>query len=116
MMWMTLASNLTPFLKYWKTILIVVAFVAAAGGGYQLAKLKYEAQKARELQAVISHYQSILEKNKRINKNLRAAIEEIRGTERVITEKVIEYVETNPDRVDCELDADGLSLWNSTNP
>ena len=34
---------------------------------------------------------------------------------RVITEKVIEYVEANPGTASCGLDADGLEIWNRAN-
>ena len=34
---------------------------------------------------------------------------------RVITEKVVEYVEKNPGAASCGLDADGLRIWNSAN-
>jgi hypothetical protein len=108
-----MASLMPSLLKYWKVILLVLAFVSAGLGGYKLAQMKYQAEKARELQALITHYTGVIEKNKQINENLNDAIREIRNTERVVTEEVIRYVEARPDLADCELDADGLSLWNS---
>lgn len=109
-MWMGMASQI---LKHWKAGVLLLGLAAAGWGGYYVANSNCEAEKARELQALITHYTGILEKNKQINENLNEAIRKIQATERVVTERVVEYVEANPDRLDCELDSVGLSIWNS---
>lgn len=105
---------LLPFLKYWKIGLILLGLAGSGWGGYQIAKAHYEGLNNKALQSIIEEYEERLSENQRINQELREQIETVRGSERVVIEKVIKYVEANPDRLDCELDADGLQLWNSS--
>lgn len=111
---LTIGSKLLPYVKFWKIGVMLVALAVAGYGGYKLGQAKYIAKHAAELRATILYYEEQAEKNREINSDLREEIAVVRSTERVIVEEIIRYVEANPDRVDCELDADGLRLWNSS--
>lgn len=103
-------------LKYWKVAVVALVVLASAAGGYRLASLKYKAEAAKVLQETVKYYEDALVKNREINKDLNEAISKIQDNERVVYQEVIKYVEANPNLAECELDSNGLQLWNSASP
>lgn len=80
--------------------------------GYKAASASCEADKRKALEELIEYQREIQEENEEINSAIIEDLQNKKEQTRIVYKKVIEYVESNPDRTDCELDADGLSLWN----
>lgn len=112
-MWMTVASKLIGKYK-WAVLAgaLVLALVGSGWLGYKVAEGNCEAEKAEALAALIEYQEEIARENKIINDQLIADLENREVETRIIKERVVEYVEANPDSTNCELDAGGLRLWN----
>jgi len=91
----------------------VLAIAFSGWIGYKVAQAKYESEKVEALENLIIQQQLISEENMEINEDVVEVVEVIRWKERVVLEQVDNYVEENSSALDCELDADGLQLWNS---
>lgn len=91
----------------------VVALLASAyWQGYKSASGACEKEKRKALEALIEYQQEILDENQELNDQIIEDLQTKKQKTRTIYKKVIEYVEANPDRTSCELDAAGLQLWN----
>ena len=100
--------------KWVLLVLMVVISTTSAIGGYKLAKGKYETEKRIALEAVLGELEVQKKANELINDRLALELENVKQKERIVIKEVYKYVEANPDTASCNLDADGMQLWNST--
>ena len=113
-----------PALAAFVVLLVLVcgAYLHGLRTGNDRATAHYEAQLAeRDRQAAEQLAQALAEAQAQAQAAMEAERKHLAAqtkteTEfRVITEKVVEYVEKNPGTASCGLDADGLRIWNSAN-
>ena len=102
--------------------LVCGAYLHGMGTGEARTTAHYEALMAeRDQQAAAALAQALAEAQAQAQAAMEAERKHLAAqtrteTEfRVITEKVVEYVEKNPGTASCGLDADGLRIWNSAN-
>lgn len=107
---MLLASQASKWIFAGLGILAVIGLVYWQG--YKAASANCEADKRKALEELIEYQRQIQEENEELNNEIIEDLSNQKEKTRVIYRKVVKYVESNPDKFDCELDADGLSLWN----
>jgi len=106
------------FLKNPKLLLPLLGMLTMAGAyfvGYHHASSRCEASKKQAVEEALKDYQYRQKVANQVASELEARDMEIEKVYRTIEKKVVKYVETHPSLEECEIDNDGLDLWNRAN-
>ena len=105
-------------LKQYKIyFILLLALVSLSGSfysGYHIRGISCEKDKAVEAQKALEMEKELRRKNDEIYSKYKEEVQRREREGKVITKKVIQYVEKNPDNPTC-LNADGVQLWNEIN-